>query len=37
VPVEKRKKQRINDGTVRIKVRIEDVEDIIEDLDQALS
>jgi cystathionine beta-lyase/cystathionine gamma-synthase len=37
VPVEKRDKLGITDGLVRISVGIEDVEDIIEDLDQALS
>ena len=37
VPAEKRDKLGITDGLVRISVGIEDVEDIIEDLDQALS
>jgi len=37
VPVEKRDSLGITDGLVRISVGIEDVEDIIEDLDQALS
>ena len=37
VPQEKRNKLGITDGLVRISVGIEDVEDIIEDLDQALS
>jgi cystathionine gamma-lyase/cystathionine beta-lyase/cystathionine gamma-lyase/homocysteine desulfhydrase len=37
VPVETRNKLGITDGLVRISVGIEDVEDIIEDLDQALS
>ena len=37
VPKEKRDKLGITDGLVRISVGIEDVEDIIEDLDQALS
>lgn len=37
VPVETRDKLGITDGLVRISVGIEDVEDIIEDLDQALS
>lgn len=36
VPVEKRNSLGITDGLVRISVGIEDVEDIIEDLDQAL-
>lgn len=37
VPQEKREKLGITDGLVRVSVGIEDVEDIIEDLDQALS
>jgi cystathionine gamma-lyase/cystathionine beta-lyase/cystathionine gamma-lyase/homocysteine desulfhydrase len=37
VPAETRSKLGITDGLVRISVGIEDVEDIIEDLDQALS
>ncbi len=37
VPLEKREKLGITDGLVRVSVGIEDVEDIIEDLDQALS
>jgi cystathionine gamma-lyase/cystathionine beta-lyase/cystathionine gamma-lyase/homocysteine desulfhydrase len=37
VPNEKRQQLGITDGLVRISVGIEDVEDIIEDLDQALS
>lgn len=37
VPVEKRNSLGITDGLVRISVGIEDVEDIIADLDQALS
>ena len=37
VPVETRNKLGITDGLVRISVGIEDVEDIIEDLDQALN
>ncbi len=37
VPVETRDKLGITDGLVRISVGIEDVEDILEDLDQALS
>jgi cystathionine beta-lyase/cystathionine gamma-synthase len=37
VPVEKRNQLGITDGLVRVSVGIEDVEDIIEDLDQALS
>ncbi len=36
VPFEKRQSLGITDGLVRISVGIEDVEDIIEDLDQAL-
>ena len=36
VPTETRNKLGITDGLVRISVGIEDVEDIIEDLDQAL-
>ena len=36
VPEETREKLGITDGLVRISVGIEDVEDIIEDLDQAL-
>lgn len=36
VPIEKRNALGITDGLVRISVGIEDVEDIIEDLDQAL-
>lgn len=36
VPVEKRNALGITDGLVRISVGVEDVEDIIEDLDQAL-
>jgi cystathionine gamma-lyase/cystathionine beta-lyase/cystathionine gamma-lyase/homocysteine desulfhydrase len=36
VPIETRNKLGITDGLVRISVGIEDVEDIIEDLDQAL-
>ena len=36
VPVEKREKLGITDGLVRVSVGIEDVEDIISDLDQAL-
>ena len=36
VPVETRNKLGITDGLVRVSVGIEDVEDIIEDLDQAL-
>ncbi len=36
VPQEKREKLGITDGLVRISVGIEDIEDIIEDLDQAL-
>jgi len=36
VPVEKREKLGITDGLVRISVGIEDIEDILEDLDQAL-
>ncbi|HEY0429393.1 MAG TPA: cystathionine gamma-synthase [Pyrinomonadaceae bacterium] len=37
VPPEKREKLGITDGLVRVSVGIEDVEDIISDLDQALS
>jgi cystathionine beta-lyase/cystathionine gamma-synthase len=37
VPIEKRNSLGITDGLVRISVGIEDIEDIIEDLDQALS
>jgi len=37
VPTENRNKLGITDGLVRISVGIEDVEDIIADLDQALS
>lgn len=37
VPIEKREQLGITDGLVRISVGIEDVEDILEDLDQALS
>jgi len=37
VPVEKREQLGITDGLVRVSVGIEDVEDIIADLDQALS
>lgn len=37
VPTEKRNQLGITDGLVRISVGIEDVEDIIEDLDQALN
>ena len=37
VPAEKREKLGITDGLVRVSVGIEDIEDIIEDLDQALS
>jgi cystathionine gamma-lyase/homocysteine desulfhydrase len=37
VPLEARELLGITDGLVRISVGIEDVEDIIEDLDQALS
>jgi len=37
VPIEKREKLGITDGLVRISVGIEDIEDILEDLDQALS
>ncbi len=36
VPLEKREQLGITDGLVRVSVGIEDVEDIIEDLDQAL-
>ena len=36
VPLEKREKLGITDGLVRVSVGIEDVEDIISDLDQAL-
>jgi cystathionine beta-lyase/cystathionine gamma-synthase len=37
VPIEKRENLGITDGLVRVSVGIEDVEDIIADLDQALS
>ncbi len=37
VPLEKRGKLGITDGLVRVSVGIEDIEDIIEDLDKALS
>ncbi len=37
VPAEKRGQLGITDGLVRISVGIEDIEDILEDLDQALS
>ena len=37
VPVESRARLGITDGLVRISVGIEDIEDILEDLDQALS
>lgn len=37
VPVEKRDQLGITDGLVRVSVGIEDIEDILEDLDQALS
>ena len=36
VPIEKRQSLGITDGLVRVSVGIEDIEDIIEDLDQAL-
>ena len=36
VPTEKRQSLGITDGLVRVSVGIEDVEDILEDLDQAL-
>jgi cystathionine gamma-lyase/cystathionine beta-lyase/cystathionine gamma-lyase/homocysteine desulfhydrase len=36
VPIEKRERLGITDGLVRVSVGIEDIEDIIEDLDQAL-
>ncbi|MGI8467515.1 MAG: cystathionine gamma-synthase [Pyrinomonadaceae bacterium] len=36
VPIEKRKQLGITDGLVRVSVGIEDIEDIISDLDQAL-
>ncbi len=36
VPVEKRNQLGITDGLVRISVGVEDVEDILADLDQAL-
>ncbi len=37
VPLEKREQLGITDGLVRVSVGIEDIEDILEDLDQALS
>jgi cystathionine gamma-lyase/homocysteine desulfhydrase len=37
IPADKRNFLGISDGLVRISVGIEDIEDIIEDLDQALS
>ncbi len=37
VPPEKREQLGITDGLVRISVGIEDIEDIISDLDQALN
>jgi cystathionine beta-lyase/cystathionine gamma-synthase len=37
VPIEKREQLGITDGLVRVSVGIEDIEDIIADLDQALS
>ncbi len=37
VPADKREKLGITDGLVRVSVGIEDIEDILEDLDQALS
>jgi cystathionine gamma-lyase/homocysteine desulfhydrase len=37
VPAETRDRLGITDGLVRVSVGIEDVEDILEDLDQALS
>jgi cystathionine beta-lyase/cystathionine gamma-synthase len=37
VPAESRAKLGITDGLVRISVGIEDIEDILEDLDQALT
>ena len=37
VPKETRDKLGITDGLVRVSVGIEDVEDILEDLDQALA
>ncbi len=37
VPTEKRQSLGITDGLVRVSVGIEDIEDILEDLDQALS
>ncbi len=37
VPTEKREDLGITDGLVRVSVGIEDIEDIISDLDQALN
>ncbi|MDQ3063914.1 MAG: PLP-dependent aspartate aminotransferase family protein, partial [Acidobacteriota bacterium] len=37
VPADKRESLGITDGLIRVSVGIEDVEDIIEDLDQALN
>jgi cystathionine beta-lyase/cystathionine gamma-synthase len=37
VPADKRESLGITDGLVRVSVGIEDIEDIIEDLDQALN
>jgi cystathionine beta-lyase/cystathionine gamma-synthase len=37
VPLEKRESLGITEGLVRVSVGIEDIEDIISDLDQALS
>jgi cystathionine gamma-lyase/homocysteine desulfhydrase len=37
IPIEKRDQLGITDGLVRISVGIEDIEDILEDLDQALT
>jgi cystathionine beta-lyase/cystathionine gamma-synthase len=37
VPEEERKARGLSDGLVRLSVGIEDVEDVIEDLDQALA
>jgi cystathionine gamma-lyase/homocysteine desulfhydrase len=36
IPLDRRQNLGISDGLVRVSVGIEDVEDIIEDLDQAL-
>jgi len=37
VPAEERKRLGLNDGLVRFSIGIEDVEDLIQDLDEALN